>query len=122
MGPYAQIPNAHSSMAINYNQNQVDCMSFGEKNIPKINVSHVSSAAPSAPNPSPPASPEDQVDLPKDGNDVNETANATILKLLPRTVNTEVEEEATEETSGVAAKPLPKIEDHYSQIKNHNEA
>ena len=120
--PYAQIPNAHSSMAINCNQNQVDCMSFDEKNIPKINVSHVSSAAPSAPNPSPPASPEDQVDLLKDNNDVNETANATVLKLLPRTVNTEVAEEATEETSGVATKPLPKIEDHYSQIKNHNEA
>ena len=120
--PYAQIPNAHSSMAINYNQNQVDCMSFDEKNIPKINVSHVSSAAPSAPNPTPPASPEDQVDLLESNNDVNETANATVLKLLPRTVNTEVAEEATEETSGVAAKPLPKIEDHYSQIKNHNEA
>ena len=120
--PYAQIPNAHSSMAINYNQNQVDCMSFDEKNIPKINVSHVSSAAPSAPNPTPPASPEDQADLLESNNDVNETANATVLKLLPRTVNTEVAEEATEETSGVAAKPLPKIEDHYSQIKNHNEA
>ena len=121
--PYAQIPNAHSGLAINCNPNQIECMSFDDKNIPKINVSHVSSAAPSAPNPSPPASPEDQVDLPKDDNDVNETANATVLKLLPKTVNTEVEEEATEETSVAGAmKPLPKIPDHYSQIKNHNEA
>ena len=99
-------------------------MSFDEKNIPKINVNHVSSAAPSAPSPSPPAINEDQVDLLKNDDDVNEIANATVLKLLPRTVNTEVGEEATEDTSGVASaiKPLPLLPDHYSQIKNNNEA
>ena len=96
-------------------------MSFDEKNIPKINVSHVSSAAPSAPNPSPPASPEDQVDLPKDDGDEKKTANALVLKLLPRTVKTEVTEEATEENVAGAYKPLPEIPDHYAKI-NHNEA
>ena len=122
--PYGQIPNAQSSLAINCNQNQVECMSFDEKNIPKINVNHVSSAAPSAPSPSPPAINEDQVDLLKNDDDVNEIANATVLKLLPRTVNTEVGEEATEDSSGVAnaMKPLPLPPDHYSQIKSNNEA
>ena len=118
--PYAQIPNAHSGLAINCNPNQIECMSFDNKTVPKINVSHVRSAEPSAPSPSPAASTEDQVDLPKD-DDVMETANAIVLKLLPRTVKTEVEEEATEETVAGATKPLPEIPDHYSKI-NHNEA
>ena len=118
--PYAQIPNAHSGLAINCNPNQIECMSFDNKTVPKINVSHVRSAEPSAPSPSPAASTEDQVDLPKD-DDVKETANAIVLKLLPRTVKTEAKEEATEENVAGANKPLPEIPDHYAKI-NHNEA
>ena len=66
-------------------------MNFILKDISKINITTMNSAAPSAQAPNPPASQEDQVDLNKDENDDDELPKAIILQLLPKTEKSELE-------------------------------
>ena len=91
MLPFGPSPKVHPDLAANCNQSQVDCMNYILKDISKINVTTMNSAAPSAPAPNPPASQEDQVDLNKDENDDDELPKAIILQLLPKTEKSELE-------------------------------
>ena len=91
MLPFGLSPKVHPDLAASCNQSQVDCMNYILKDISKINVTSMNSAAPSAPASNPPANQQDQADSNKDDNDDDELPKAIILQLLPKTEKSELE-------------------------------